>query len=764
VSVEAERQAREDASLPKMCPSCGTRFAADALFCPFDGAPLVTSPAAIAKAAATDPYIGHEITGPIEIRQLVGIGAMGRVYRGFQKGIDRDVAVKILHRELSANPAVVARFHREAKVASRLAHPHVVHVLLTGQLPDGAMYMVMEYLDGMSLQSALAATGGAMALPRALHIALGLCDAVGEAHAQGIVHRDLKPENVMLVRRADDPDFVKVLDFGIARLNWGDQSMATAQGLIFGTARYISPEAAQGEKVGPPGDVYSIATMFYQMLSGKTPFDAEQAVALLVHQIHDPPPPLKSIPRAVSVPEPIAAVVMSNLAKRPEKRSENARDLGRALLEAAVASGMSAHDILAWAGMGGGSVRASDASVPVARTVFDAPVSDSHGARAVLRTEIAEPSAEADGRRVVPSPSAVDATMNEQQQPSTPSVPSTSYRTLERSERADAAKAYRTLERSERADDNKTSRPSSSVDTRPGVTQAAPPTARGRTTLVVVLCFLVGAIAMASIASPEMFGGKRVIAPQRDTLVARANSALLHQQWDSPKDDNVRDITDDGLSRWPHDPQLLRIRALACGDIVKAAHAKRDEGNVTEALRLAKLAYELDPSDNLTQKLVGELESQAQAPPLDSVPPLSGAPTSGGNVAAVGGLRVTLDASNPKPAIGQAVDFAARVVGAGAHAKVDGAGFRVSGPGIPPATQLEAGDDGSGVFRTTFTFLQAGRFELSFAGRIDGGPPLRAVRIVQVGQAVSEGTPRAPPPPPSTEVSSPEPASSAKWL
>ncbi|MBV9946934.1 MAG: serine/threonine protein kinase, partial [Myxococcales bacterium] len=318
---EGQGQGPAQASMPKVCPSCRTRYPADALFCAFDGSPLTTSPAAMAAAAATDPYIGHEIVGPIEIKQLVGFGAMGRVYRGFQKGIDRDVAVKILHRELSANPTVVARFHREAKVASRLAHPNVVHVLLTGQLPDGAMYIVMEYLDGMSLQSALAASGGAMPLPRALHVTIQLCDAVGEAHAQGIVHRDLKPENVMLVTRADDPDFVKVLDFGIARLNWGEQSMATAAGLIFGTARYISPEAAQGEKASPAADVYSIAMMFYQMLSGRTAFEADQAVALLVQQIHDPPPHLKSIPRAGYVPDPIADVIMANLAKDRTKRA-----------------------------------------------------------------------------------------------------------------------------------------------------------------------------------------------------------------------------------------------------------------------------------------------------------------------------------------------------------------------------------------------------------------------------------------------------------
>src|ERR1700722_5021893 len=121
------------------------------------------------------------------------------------------------------------------------------------------LYLVMEFLDGISLLSALAAAGtvgegAALPLPRALHIALQVCDAVGEAHAQGIVHRDIKPENVMLVRRGDDLDYVKVLDFGIARLDWADRGMATQAGLIFGTAKYISPEGAEGHPVGPAAD------------------------------------------------------------------------------------------------------------------------------------------------------------------------------------------------------------------------------------------------------------------------------------------------------------------------------------------------------------------------------------------------------------------------------------------------------------------------------------------------------------------------------
>ncbi|HZU84331.1 MAG TPA: protein kinase, partial [Polyangiaceae bacterium] len=767
--------------------------------------------------------------------QLVGIGAMGRVYRGFQRGIDRDVAVKILHRELSANPTVVARFHREAKVASRLAHPNVVHVLLTGQLPDGAMYIVMEYLDGMSLQSALAASGGAMPLPRALHVALQLCDAVGEAHAQGIVHRDLKPENVMLVKRADDPDFVKVLDFGIARLNWGDQSMATAAGLIFGTARYISPEAAQGEKVAPPGDVYSIAMMFYQLLCGRTAFEADQAVALLVQQIHDPPPHLKGIARAAYVPDAIADAVMRNLAKKPEGRAANGREFGRALLEAAVASGLSAHDILARPGMSGtrpphvGSAqgpamdrtqqmptqpRPTDRAGGLAQTVYDA-ASAGAGQRVVVRTEIGEvpaaamstakwsPAGAPQGAPQQPAhpptgwsvgheparitPSNVDATMDEQQQPVAPAsaghTPSPSQYTgntppgpsshVESPSRPRVASAP--------------SHPSSLADggfgrgdvtSAPGSMRGIPGVDVGRTRVlsIVVACFLVGAIAMAVASKAGLLGGRPPAAPSLDAVVARANDSLIHQRWDAPHGDNVRDITDDGLARWPHDAQLLRIRALACGDVVKAARARRDEGNLSDALRLAKLAYQLDPSDESAQKLAADLEVQAQVPPNDSVPPLATAHAPSASTAASSSARAILDASTGKPGVGQPVDFSARVTGAaGGRTKVEAASFRFTGPGIASGTQLDAADDGSGVFRTTFTFLQPGRFEVAFGGRADGSP-VRAVRTIQVGQiaaplpppqaaqGAANAEPKPPAPPPASAEPPSPPAPSAKWL
>jgi serine/threonine-protein kinase len=662
-----------DASAPKACPSCGARYAADALFCSLDGSPLTTSPGAIAAAAANDYYVGREIVGHIEIRQLVGLGAMGRVYRAFQRGIDRDVAVKILHRELSANPAVVARFNREAKVAARLSHPNVVHVLLVGQLPDGAMYIVMEYLDGMSLQSALAAAGGALPLPRALHIAIQLCDAAGEAHAQGIVHRDLKPENIMLIERADDPDFVKVLDFGIARLSWADPSMATAAGLIFGTARYISPEGAAGEKVGPEGDVYSVATMLYQMLSGRTPFDGDQAVALLVQQIHDAPPPLKSIPRAASVPDAIAAVIMENLSKRPAERATNARALGRALLEAAMASGLSAQDILARPSLlpGGRPRPTGTAYVTPSPGGADGvgPSGDARDARAPVRTEIAEPTTSPPGiatAKWVP-PASVRATLV------TPPP----------------------------------SKPASSVD--PTLADAPAPTSPGQA------------------ASP--------------TAPGHAAAPPSGRPW------------------------IAGAVAIAAVALVAAALARRGpsaDAGATAAVPSVQ-AGALPRDARTSSPLVAQ--SPASSDSVPSVPPLAVAaapPATSVLPATTGPVHVALETSSSRPGVGQPVDLAARVAGGTGHPHVDGPRFRITGPGIAVGTELTAPDDGSGVFRTTFTFFQAGRFEVVFVARADGAP-VHASRLVVVDDPSAVPAP-APPP---QQASSAPPASAAppaKWM
>jgi serine/threonine protein kinase len=333
------------AGASNVCSICGSSYDSDALFCPKDGGPLGSS-----ALAHPDAYIGAQIGPSIRIEKLIGVGSMGRVYRAAQAPAGRAVAVKILHKELSTDASIVARFEREAQIAARLSHPNVIEVFAAGQAPahgdeSGPLYLTMEYLDGISLRSALAGAGGALPVRRALRIALQLCEGVGEAHAQGIVHRDLKPENVMLLRRGVDADFVKVLDFGMARLPFGSAPAVTRAGLVFGTARYISPEGAAGTPVGPAADVYSIAIIVYQMLAGRTPFEGTSSVEVLTKQIHDPPPPLSAVERARAVPAAVASVIMANLAKKPHQRLADARALGRALAGAMRASGAAVDEL-----------------------------------------------------------------------------------------------------------------------------------------------------------------------------------------------------------------------------------------------------------------------------------------------------------------------------------------------------------------------------------------------------------------------------------
>jgi serine/threonine-protein kinase len=748
-----------EAATPKACPSCGKRYPADALFCSFDGSPLATTPGAIAAAAATDVYIGHEINGHIEIRQLVGIGAMGRVYRAFQKGIDRDVAVKILHRELSANPTLVTRFHREAKVASRLAHPNVVHVILTGQLPDGAMYIVMEYLDGLSLQSALGAAGGAMPLPRALHIALQLCDAAGEAHAQGVVHRDLKPENVMLVKRSDDPDYVKVLDFGIARLNWGEQSMATAAGLIFGTARYISPEGAQGEKVGPQGDVYSIATIVYQMLAGRTPFDADQAVALLVQQIHDAPRTIESIERASYVPAPIARVVMNNLSKKPLERAENARAFGRALLEAAVESGLSAQDILSRPAMLPGTRGTTPGAVqlPSMQKTHQLQLSPEDAAR--LAPAPASTS---------PAPPAASAIANGNGESGRPGK--TAYMTpAPAPSRGTVSSDTRTQIRTELGDD--TAPPPSSL--------SAPPTAETKR-------WTPPADFEAKLVPPPPPSGVDLtMDDQQQGLPSRPAVAPTAAPSSSPSLPTSPPSSRTAPTGPPTGRGFSNETRVADEAADIEAARQTGQGDSTRPLLIVGACFVLGAiAMGLIALKTGLVGGPRARPPAASasalatpdpvvmqpgtpasiqttsaIPPLAPGKPAPSQVA--GPTRASIDVSDGKPAIGEPVDLAGHV--GGNHTKIDGAHFHVSGPGIPPGTDITAVDDGTGAFHSSFTFMQPGRFEVDFLARADGAP-VRTARLLVVGTPTPGVSPAATDATPATTTTSPPPTPSAKWM
>ncbi|MCB9599169.1 MAG: serine/threonine protein kinase [Sandaracinus sp.] len=338
---------------PKVCPLCGLRYDAAATFCQKDGAVLTSG-------GGDDPFLGRIVLGQFRIDEPIGSGGMGSVYRAHQTTLGRDVAIKILHPELAKNSDAVRRFHREARVATSLEHPNLVRVFLFGELPeDGNLYLVMEHLAGRSLVDVID-QDGVMPVPRAMHVITQICDAIGVAHAQGIVHRDVKPENVMLVDRLGDTDFVKVLDFGIARMLWDQQTALTQSGVIFGTARYISPEGASGEATDARSDVYSIGILAYQLLAGVTPFEAGSPVAMLMKHIHDPAPALRSRGEGRRVPQVVADVVMRALAKNPDMRYDDAGQLARALRDAAELAAIPVAGIA----VGRGSYRPSAPTAP----------------------------------------------------------------------------------------------------------------------------------------------------------------------------------------------------------------------------------------------------------------------------------------------------------------------------------------------------------------------------------------------------------------
>ena len=778
-------------SMPsKVCATCGGHYPADALFCPTDGTPL-QSPAA-AEREANDPYLGQEISGHIEIQQLVGVGAMGRVYRAFQRGIDRDVAVKILHRELSANAQLVARFTREAKVASRLQHSNVVQVLLAGQLPDRALYMVMEYLDGLSLQSALAAAGGALPLPRAIHIALQLCDAVGEAHAQGIVHRDLKPENVMLVRRGADPDYVKVLDFGIARINWGEQTVATAAGLIFGTARYISPEGAQGNAVGPASDVYSIGTLLFQMLSGRTPFDGDQAVGLLVQQIHDPAPELRTIGRAASVPEPIAQVVMATLAKDPAQREPDARALGQAIFDAAKLAGLSPDELsrpMLKRPPSAIQLSPMDRPTPAMAT----PVATAVSPRPTAATAKWEPPsefqarlAEATGRgsaspSLPSTPSApgvsvsrqrlasgveqtIDDMIADHRPVSSPVLPTVIERDVPRTVPGEAAgfpRTYHPTPPVPQASSPELGRPST-------VPPRAPEERRSRAWLLVVLCFVLGAsIALGWAWKAGRVGGDT----DEERFVTRATDAMFKKHFHEPPGENVKDITDEGLRRWPADRKLVDVRSRAATELTSQAGTQRSAGDILEALKLARIAHELDPLDPSAKRLVDQYEAElasfspSAAPTLAPGKGLGPAPrpaqtaaqprASASSAAKDGDYKALVDVSTTTPRLGQTVDLSARI--APNKGEFEDPGFTIVGPGVPGGVRMPAQNAAPGQFKASYAFLEGGRFDIVFSTQ-EKGRAISARRTITVN-------PGGPAPGPAPDPApAPSPSGSVKWM
>jgi serine/threonine protein kinase len=297
---------------------------------------VTDDPASGASQGGVDPWLGRTLGSQFRVIRKLGAGGMGAVYLCEQLDVERYAVVKLMHAELSANPLAVSRFKREARAVARLNHPNIVQIYIFGETDDHALYLAMEHVDGKSLGELLA-QGTRLAQPRALRIVDQICSALSEAHAASVVHRDLKPDNVMLTDRLGNPDYVKVLDFGIAKLLGDtpqDGGEMTREGHIAGTPRYMSPEQARGQALDARSDIYSLGVMLYEMLTGAHPFQATTAVDFLVKHVSEAPPrPSERFTDLVLLPR-VEALVLRCLAKSPAERFQSAADLQRAVRQA----------------------------------------------------------------------------------------------------------------------------------------------------------------------------------------------------------------------------------------------------------------------------------------------------------------------------------------------------------------------------------------------------------------------------------------------
>jgi serine/threonine-protein kinase len=280
---------------------------------------------------------GDVLLGHYDVHELVGVGGMGAVYSGEQRGTRQKVAIKVLWRDLAQEPLEVKRFTREARAASLLAHPNSVRVFDFGSDDrTQALFMCMEFLVGQKLSDLLRHTPK-LEPYRVTHICAQICKALEEAHRKGIIHRDIKPDNIFLQEVAGERDFAKILDFGLAKFITGEfeRDQLTRTGYVVGSPEYMAPEQASGADVGPAADLYSLGIVLYECLTGVLPFDAASTADLLRMQILDKPPKIIGrVPGTEHIPPALEEVVLRCLDKDPNLRPPTADTLRIQLLQA----------------------------------------------------------------------------------------------------------------------------------------------------------------------------------------------------------------------------------------------------------------------------------------------------------------------------------------------------------------------------------------------------------------------------------------------
>lgn len=319
----------------RACPSCGRPNPTDARFCAGCGHRFRGEEAEPEPEHIADPLLGRTIADRYRIDQVIGRGGMGIVYRVEHVRIGKMMAMKLLHGELARDKDVVKRFRREADAVSKLDHQNTVQVFDFGR-SEGLMYLVMELLAGKDL-GVIVELERALPFERVARIATQIAGSVAQAHARGIVHRDLKPENVRILADGAEPDFVKVMDFGLAKLRENEEASSasiTRAGLIVGTPYYMAPEQIRGEATDPRTDVYALGALMYKCLAGVPPFWASTPVGVLTKHLTDAviPPSEKTIRPDIPIPKEAEAIVLRAMEKDPRARHESMDELRSELL------------------------------------------------------------------------------------------------------------------------------------------------------------------------------------------------------------------------------------------------------------------------------------------------------------------------------------------------------------------------------------------------------------------------------------------------
>ena len=317
-------------STKRICSVCGTEYDARQKFCPDDGTPL-------RDADATDGLVGQIIADRYRVLSTLGEGGMGRVYLAEHVRMGRQCAVKVISPALATTDAAIARFNREAANASQINHPNVVQVYDFGEGPDRTLYLAMEFIDGETL-SAIIRREGPLGLRRAATLTKQVADALAAAHHRGIVHRDLKPDNILVTRHHDRSEWVKVVDFGIAKTvqadgaidGHGGQTVTTA-GVSIGTPEYMSPEQLAGERLDTRTDLYSLGLVFFNLLTADLPYPRVTSRENLIRRLTTPPRTLAEVRPSHSWPPSLQPVLDRALATEPDNRYATAGDFARDL-------------------------------------------------------------------------------------------------------------------------------------------------------------------------------------------------------------------------------------------------------------------------------------------------------------------------------------------------------------------------------------------------------------------------------------------------